>query len=215
MSTTLESQPVSTTKLDFVKEFPELYRPPRDVPALVFVPEMTFLMIDGRGDPGTSKEFEGAIKALYSVSYGAKFLIKRAPQGIDYKIPPLEGLWWGDDMAVFHEAGRREEWRWTLMIPQPPFVDASIIDAAITQARRKQGGPALEALRFESFEEGLCVQVLHLGPYTEEGPTVVALHAFIEQRGLTPRGKHHEIYLGDPRRSAPQRLRTIIRQPVA
>jgi hypothetical protein len=139
--------------------------------------------------------------------------VKRGPEGVDYKVPPLEGLWWSDDMMDFRR-GRRATWRWTMMIPQPPVVTVAFIDKAVAEAGRKKDLPALAKLRYERFEEGLCAQVMHVGQYSEERPTIERLHAFITQRSFVRRGKHHEIYLGDPRRTAPERLRTIIRQPV-
>lgn len=200
-------------KLDLVKQSGDLYRPPAQGPVLVEVPEIALLMIDGVGDPNTSPEYAQSLEALYAVSYGAKFMVKRGPEGIDYKVPPLEGLWWSDDMKDFLR-GRRDAWRWTMMIPQPPVVTVALIDRAVAEAGRKKDLPALAKLRFEWFDEGLCAQVMHVGPYSAERPTIERLHAFIADRGFVRRGKHHEIYLGDPRRAAPERLRTIIRQPV-
>jgi hypothetical protein len=200
-------------KLDLVKRSGDLYRASAREPVLVEVPEIAFLMIDGVGDPNTSHGYAQALEALYSVSYGTRSAVKRGPEGIDYKVPPLEGLWWSEDMEDFRR-GRRDAWRWTMMIPQPPVVTALLIDQAVAEAGRKKDLPALTKLRFERFEEGLCAQVMHIGSYSDERPTIERLHAFIIQRDFIRRGKHHEIYLGDPRRAAPQRLRTIIRQPV-
>jgi hypothetical protein len=174
---------------------------------------MAFLMVDGTGDPNTSPEYAQALEALYAASYGAKFKVKRAPGGVDYKVMPLEGLWWSDDMAAFLE-GKREDWRWMMMIAQPPVVSTIIIDEAVAEAGRKKDLPALARIRFEPFEEGLCAQIMHVGPYSAEGPTIEKLHAFIAEQGYSRRGKHHEIYLGDPRRAAPERLKTVVRQPV-
>jgi hypothetical protein len=200
-------------KLDLVRDLGDLYRPPADQPVLVDVPLMAFLMIDGVGDPNSSPEYAQAVEALYAVSYGTKFAVKRAPEPVDYKIPPLEGLWWSKDPAAFPN-GRRDSWRWTMMIAQPPVVTSSLIDHAVSEAARKKDLPALGMLRFEPIDEGRCAQIMHVGPYSSEGPTIEKLHAFIAERGHARRGRHHEIYLGDPRRTAPERLKTIIRQPV-
>jgi hypothetical protein len=200
-------------KIDLVKDLPDLYRPPAREPVLVKVPEMTFLMIDGSGDPNNSSGYQQAVEALYAVSYTAKFRLKRGPEGIDLKVMPLEGLWWSADVTVFLE-GWREAWQWTMMIAQPDVVTPALIDEAVAEAGRKKDLPALGKARLERFEEGLCAQILHVGPYSAEGPTIERLHAFIAEQGQALRGKHHEIYLGDPRRTRPERLRTILRQPV-
>jgi hypothetical protein len=200
-------------KLDLVKEFGDLYRPPAQQPVLVQVPQLAFVMIDGAGDPNTSPEYVQAVEALYAVSYGAKFAAKRGSEPVDYRVLPLEGLWWSEDMADFPE-GRRDAWSWTMLIAQPPVVTATLLGQAVAEAGRKKDLPALGRLRFERFTEGLCAQIMHVGPYSAEGPTIQKLHAFIAEQGYALRGKHHEIYLGDPRRTAPERLRTVIRQPV-
>jgi hypothetical protein len=192
-----------------------LYRA-RQTPELVEVPELSFLMLDGRGDPNTSTRFQDAVQALYAVSYGLKFGLKRT-SGLDYRVSPLEGLWWSDDVNSFVNEDK-SAYEWTLMIRQPPEATAELVEQAIAAAALKRKLPALGGLRFETFEEGLAAQILHLGPYSAEGPTIEKLHAFIAAHGLGfdgRRRRHHEIYLGDPRRSAPERLRTIIRQPVS
>jgi hypothetical protein len=200
-------------KLDLMKDLQPLYRPPVREPVLVEVPALSFLMVDGAGDPNTSPEYAQAVEALFAASYGAKFMVKRGPEATDYKVMPLEGLWWSADMAAFLE-GRRDAWEWTMMIVQPPAVTADLIDRAVDEAGRKKDIPALGNLRFEGFEEGLSAQIMHVGAYSEERPTIEGLHAFITEEGYSRRGRHHEIYLSDPRRTAPERLRTIIRQPV-
>lgn len=197
---------------DWMKAFKELYAPPRK-PVLVTVPPMNFVMIDGQGDPNTAQEYKDALDALYSTAYTLKFALKKAG-GPEFKVGPLEGLWWAEDMDAFLEADRAA-WQWTMMIPQPEFVTAEQVDAALAEAGRKKPLPALPRLRFEPFDEGLCAQVMHIGPYAAEGPTIAALHDFIAAQGYERRGKHHEIYLGDPRRSAPEKMKTVIRQPVA
>jgi hypothetical protein len=201
-------------KLDLLRELKDLYRPPSDHAVLVDVPTLSFLMIDGEGDPNISPDYRAAIEALYAASYTLKFKVKRGETGLDYKVMPLEGLWWTDNMADF-SVERKNQWKWTMMIVQPSIVTAELVEPAIVEAAKKKGLPALERIRFGEFTEGLSAQILYLGPYSAEGPTIDELHAFIAERGYVRAGKHHEIYLGDPRRAAPDRLKTVIRQPVA
>ena len=183
-----------------------LYRAGR-LPELVQVPELSFLMLDGRGDPSVSDRFRDAVQALFGVSYRLRFARKRAG-GVNYRIGPLEGLF------VSEPPRDRSVWQWTLVIRQSAdLTQAQVLEAAAELAATKQLPTALQ-LRLERFAEGHAAQILHLGPYTEERPTIERLHAFIADQGYKPAGRHHEIYLGDPRRSAPERLKTIIRQPV-
>jgi hypothetical protein len=197
-------------KLDLKKENPYLFDAPRE-PVMVEVSPMNYLMVEGEGDPRTSIAYQQSIEALYGLSFTIKFAIKK--EGSDYAVAPLEGLWWSDVMNTF-VPGDREAWRWTSLIMQSPMVTAEHVDRAIAELRRKKDPPALLRVRFERYDEGLCAQVMHLGPYSEEGPTIERLHSFIAEQGCDLRGKHHEIYLGDPRRARPDKLRTIIRQPV-
>jgi hypothetical protein len=199
------------SKLDLRKELRHLYAPSAKTITEVQVPAFTFLMVDGQGDPNHSTEYTAAVEALFTVAYTAKFMVKKAP-GRDYAVMPLEGLWWADDLTAF-QSGDRASWRWTMMILQPDFVPHTLLQAAIEQARKKKPLPALPKLRIESFEEGRCAQILHVGPFTEEGPTIQRLHAHIESQARL-RGKHHEIYLSDIRRANPARWKTIIRQPM-
>jgi hypothetical protein len=203
---------MATLKLDLKRELRELYSPGRE-PALVDVPELSFLMIDGRGDPNTSAEFAQAIQALYGVAYGAKFAHKHSG-GTDFTVMPLEGLFWEPDMADVLTIDK-SSWYWTIMIAQPDEVTPELIAEAREKAARKHASEALERLRLGRFHEGPAAQVMYVGPYSDEGPAIERLHAFIAEQGLERSGRHHEIYLGDPRRTAPERLRTIIRQPVA
>ncbi len=198
-------------KVDFKKELKQFYRASARKVQQVDVPEFRFLMIDGAGPPGTSEQYKQAVEALFSVAYTAKFMVKKGPQQLDYGVMPLEGLWWADDMSAF-VTNDRDAWKWTLMIMQPEIVSAETIHEAVAQVRRKKGLPGLDALRFEAWEEGPCAQVLHVGPFTDEGPTIARLHEFIERDGSLA-GKHHEIYLSDIRRADPSRWKTIIRQP--
>ena len=202
-----------TTKIDFKRELGHLYTPGR-TPSLVNVPEMAFLMIDGHGDPNTAESYRQAIEALYAVAYAVKFAAKRKPDGVDFAVMPLESLWWSDDLEDF-AAGKKSNWSWTAMIMQPEPVTAETVEEARHELAAKRSLPALGLLRYEHFDEGPAAQVMHIGPYRDEGPIIRALHAFIDEQGFAAVGKHHEIYLGDPRRSAPEKLRTVIRQPIA
>ncbi len=188
------------------------YSPPKGRMVIVDVPPIQFAMVEGAGDPNVSPEYAHALEALYSVAYGLKFAFKRE-QGIDFRVMPLEGLWWSPDMAAF-TMERKSEWLWTMMIAQPSCVTREAFERAVAQARAKKSLPALDRIRLDTFHEGLAAQTLYLGPYSGEGPTIQRLHAYIREQGYELGGKHHEIYLGDPRRSAPEKLRTIIRQPM-
>jgi len=199
-------------KVDLKKELKGLYKASAKDVVQVDVPAFKFLMVDGEGDPNTSPEYTQAVEALFSVSYTAKFMVKKGPQPLDYSVMPLEGLWWADDLSAF-VANHRANWKWTMMIMQPHFVADEVIESAIAAVRSKKRLSGLEKLRLEGFTEGRCAQVLHVGPFSEEGPTIERLHAFIDARsGLT--GKHHEIYLSDIRRADPKNWKTIIRQPI-
>jgi hypothetical protein len=199
-------------KIDLRRQLKQLYAPSAKAVAEVQVPAFTFLMVDGQGDPNTSGTYAEAVEALFSVSYTVKFMVKKGPLQQDYAVMPLEGLWWADDMAAF-KSGDRQDWRWTMMIMQPAFVPQALLHQAIGEVEQKKSLPALPRLRIENFEEGRCAQILHVGPFSEEGPTIERLHAHIEARtGL--RGKHHEIYLTDIRRADPSRWKTVIRQPM-
>lgn len=194
------------------EELRQLYHASAKEIVQVDVPALRFLMIDGQGDPNTSAAYAQAVEALFSVSYAAKFSVKKAPQAIDYAVMPLESLWWADDMSAF-AAGDKSNWKWTAMIMQPGFAADSLIDAAIADVRKKKNLPGLPKLRLEQFAEGSCAQVLHIGPFSEEGPTIRRLHEFIEARAVRS-GKHHEIYLSEIRRTDPAKWKTIIRQPM-
>ena len=200
-------------KIDLKKEFKALYSAPSKAPVFVDVPALTYLMIDGAGDPNMAQGYADAVQALFSISYGAKFLVKKSEVAVDYGVLPLEGLWWAEDMAAFSQ-NDRGNWKWTVMIMQPEYVTPEILELARQKAEKKLGR-ALSEVRLEVLEEGRSAQILHLGPYAEEAPTIAALHAFIEDHSASLSGKHHEIYLSDPRRTKPERLKTIIRQPVA
>ena len=200
-------------KIDCKKELKNLYSSSAEKVEVVEVPQMNFLMIDGEGDPNTSQSFQDAIDVLYPLSYTLKFIIKRGEIGIDYGVLPLEGLWWADDMSSF-SVDNKENWKWTLMIMQPELVKKEIVATAIEEVRKKKKPVALPLVRFESFAEGKVGQIMHIGPFSEEGPTVEKLHSFIKVSGSQRIGKHHEIYLSDIRRAAPEKWKTIIRQPM-
>lgn len=199
-------------KIDFKKELKHLYRPSAKKIEIIDVPEMNFLMVDGKGDPNTAKEYVDAIEALYSISYTLKFMIKKG-LNVDYGVLPLEGLWWADDMTSF-DSGNKKDWKWTALIMQPEYVTAQKLKEAIETVEKKKDLPALSKMRFSSFNEGLSAQTMYIGPYADEGPTINKIHNFIKEKGHELRGKHHEIYLSDPRRSKPEKLKTIIRQPL-
>ncbi len=199
-------------KLDLKKEYREFYNPSAKSCSVVDVPEMQFLMVDGSGDPNTSQAYQDAVGALYAMAYTLKFLSKQTEK-LDYVVMPLEGLWWTDDMAGF-SAEDKSAWKWTAMIMQPDHITSAQVEASREEVRNKKNPPALDRLRFESLREGLSVQIMHIGPYADEGPTIARLHQFAADSGYSLRGKHHEIYLSDPRRAAPEKLRTVIRQPV-
>ena len=200
-------------RIDLKQDLKHLYRPSAKAVVQVDVPTFQYLMIDGEGDPNTSPDYAAAVEALFSVSYTAKFMLKKAANGIDYAVMPLEGLWWSDDMSAFVD-NDRSKWQWTMMIMQPPFVKPALIHEAIAEVKRKKSLSALAGLRLQDFTEGLCAQTLHIGPFSEEGPTIQRVHEFIGARS-TLAGKHHEIYLSDIRRATPSRWKTIIRQPMA
>lgn len=192
----------------------DVLRPKATEPEIVDVPPALFVMVDGEGDPNRSTEFQESIGALYSIAYGLKFLLKKT--GVEYRVSPLEGLWWAPDMKVFN-LERKAAYRWTLMIALPDQVSAREFEEVRHDARKRHPSAALEQARLERFHEGVAAQIMHIGPYATEGTTIARLHAFIADHGYTFNGlvqKHHEIYLGDPRRAAPEKLKTIIRQPI-
>lgn len=181
---------------------------------LLEVPPTAYLMVDGHGDPNTAPEYAEALAALYPVAYATKFASKRE-LGHDYVVPPLEGLWWAEDMDAFTSARDKSRWDWTMMIMVPDWVPAEMVDAAVAAVAAKAPPVALDRLRLGVLEEGTVVQTLHVGPYDAEAEVLADLHhRFVPEHGLRMTGTHHEIYLSDARRVAPERLRTILRQPV-
>lgn len=198
-------------QLDFKTLMKPYWRPPAGSFEVVEVPPLMFLMIDGRGDPNTAAAYMTAVQWLFTLSYTMKFQSKAA--GRDYGVAPLEGLWWAEDETRFAELDR-SEWLWTMMIMQPDWIDEAALPAALPKAQDKLGEPPV-SLRLNRFDEGLSVQTLHIGPYSAEAETIARLHAeFLPANGLVETGHHHEIYISDPRRTAPDKLKTILRQPV-
>jgi hypothetical protein len=201
-------------KIDFKKEYKFLFSASAKEGQKVEVPAFKYLMIDGKGDPNTVPEFFEKIQALYGLAYTMKFMLKLGPQALDFVVPPLSGLWCAEDITAFRE-GRKNEYLWTLMIMQPDAVTPELLEKAKAKvAAKKEAPPSAGQVRLDVLKEGPAVQILHIGSYSTEGPTIARLHDFMKENGYTFNGRHHEIYLGDPRRCAPEKLKTIIRQPV-
>jgi hypothetical protein len=215
------------TKVDFKIEHKTLYQPKAKEFQIVNVPPLQYLMLDGRGDPNSAQEYQDAIEALYAVSYKIKFMSKKS-LGKDYVVPPLEGLWDSPEMVFSlkdvtdekvwleqFKASDRDSWQWTMMILQPNWINQEIFSQASEEVRKGKNPASLDKLRLESHQEGLSVQILHIGPYAAEGSILAELHTkFLPENGYREAGKHHEIYLSDPRRTAPEKLKTILRQPI-
>jgi len=201
-------------KLDLKTKWKNLYQPSATEIMTVNVPPLTYLMVDGQGDPNSSPVFTQAIEALYSLSYTLKFSLKKSPTPVDFGVMPLESLWWADDPGAFHR-NDKSTWKWTAMILQPDFIDSRQVEDALQEVRRKKKKlVALGRVRLETLAEGSAAQILYVGPFADEGPTIQRIHDFIHSAGKELSGKHHEIYLSDPRRTAPEKLKTIIRQPM-
>jgi hypothetical protein len=204
---------VEMDKVDYKKEFKNLYNPPSKEVVVVDVPAFNFLMVDGVGNPNTSQEYKDALEALFAVAYTLKFMVKKGKSALDYGVLPLEGLWWADDMKSFIE-GKKDVWKWTAMIMQPKIVTETLFKDAVEQVKKKKNPTALPKLRFETFHEGLSAQIMHIGPYSAETANIQKIHAFMRENGYEFNGKHHEIYLSDPRKSAPEKMKTVVRQPM-
>lgn len=200
------------SRLDLRRELKALYTA-RATPALIEVPSSLYLMIDGAGDPNTAPAYQAAVQALYSTAYALKYALRRTA-GLDLAVMPLEGLWWTEGGPQTFSYDDRSNWRWTMLIRQPIDVTLDLFAATVATVMTKKQLPALASLRLASLEEGLTAQILHSGPYRDEPSTIARLHAFVEQQGHHLHGKHHEIYLNDPQRTAPAKLRTILRHPV-
>jgi len=206
--------------MDYKKTQKDLYQP-KTTPSVVDIPEMIFIMVDGQGDPNTSESYQSAVEMLYGLSYTIKMskMGGGAPEGyFDYTVPPLEGLWWLPDSkdVVLSD---KEKFYWTAMIRQPEFVTSEVFEIAKTALARKKPGLELARARLERYTEGLCAQVMHIGPYDDEPATIALLNRYIADNGyrtdLTDTRRHHEIYLSDPRKTAPEKLRTVLRYPIA
>ena len=203
---------MTNEKVDLKKKFKQFYNP-KTIPEIVFVPTMQFLMIDGIGAI-ESQEFQDAIEALFSVSFKAKFIAKKTID-FDYTVMPLEGLWWADDMNDFL-IGKKDQWKWTLMIMQPDQIDSQIIKSAIVEMRGKKNLKSIDSLRFQNLSEGKSAQIMHIGPFSEEHANIMKIHKVIEENMGKFDGreiKHHEIYLSDFRKVDPKKMKTVIRQP--
>lgn len=199
-------------KVDIKKDLKHLYQPsPKEV-VEVDVPTMNYLMVDGEGDPNTSQAYAEAVEVLFMVSYAVKFMVKKGALAIDYGVMPLEGLWWADDMSKF-STDDKSNWKWTALIMQPSFVTSEIVERAIADVKMKKNPPAISKVRLTPFSEGRCAQIMHIGPFSEEGPSIEKVHRFIDSRSRRT-GKHHEIYLSDIRKADPSKWKTIVRQPM-
>ena len=204
-------------KIDFKKDFKKLFLPPRE-PVVIKVPKYDFLMVDGQGAP-KGQEYQDALMAIYSCHFTIKFTLKFAKVGPEYTMPPLDTLWWLKGNRTFDIASK-EEWFWTAMLMQPKHITQKQLKEAIATIKKKEKekgtkhNPALGKIKLGQFEEGLCVQIMHIGPYSAEEPTIRKLHQFALDQVYKLRGKHHELYLSDPRRTKPDKLKTVIRQPV-
>jgi hypothetical protein len=199
-------------KIDLKKELKAFYNPTAKDVTVIDITKMNFIMVDGQGAP-ESPQFSQSIEALYPIAYTIKFDKKKAA-GIDYGVMALEGLFWADDMKVFMpETADRNRWQWTLMIMQPEFITRKDFENAVAAAKKKKDNPSIDKVRFESFTEGKSAQIMHIGPYSAEGPNIQRVHHKIKEIGGKLSGRHHEIYLSDPRRAAPDKMKTVIRQP--
>jgi hypothetical protein len=199
-------------KIDFKREWKHLYQPSKKDFQIVEVPPLNFLMITGHGDPNTAADYTAAVETLYGVAYKLKFHSKKSGQ--DYIVPPLEGLWWAKNLDSFTTSRDKSQWDWTMMIMTPDWITKEDYQLALEDSVKKDL-PAIQKLRFDRYDEGLCVQILHLGSYDDEGPVLARLHKeWMPENGYKFNGKHHEIYLSDPRRVEPEKLKTILRQPI-
>lgn len=198
---------------DVKRALKELYAPKNTAWALVEVPELRFIAIDGRGDPNTAQEYARAVEALYAVAYTIKFASKR-DAGRDFVVGPLEGLWWSADPAAFTTRAK-DSWSWTLLLNQPDWITKDAVEDARQAALAKKKLPAIANIRPQTLHEGRCAQALHVGSYDDEGPALATLHeTYLPANGLRESGLHHEVYLSDPRRTEPAKCKTVLRQPV-
>jgi hypothetical protein len=199
---------------DFRKQVGALYTAPRD-PVVVRVPVLKYLMITGRGDPAKGKEFGEAVQALYTLAYTLKFSGKPGSRQREMPVLPMEALWWMAGRKGWSTNAPRSAWRWQAMLAMPGFVTEAMLAKVRKDALAKKPMPSLRKVHLKAWKEGRCAQVLHVGPYAAEGPTIKRLHEFIREQGHRLAGRHHEIYLSDPGRTSPKNLKTILRQPMA
>lgn len=207
---------------DFKKEYKDLYLP-NTKPAIIEVPEMLFIMVDGQGDPNTSEDYRSAVEVLYGLSYSIKMSKKSGtqPEGyFDYVVPPLEGLWsLADENYTGGVIEDKNQFIWTSMIRQPDFVTPEVFEAAKMALAKKKPDLDTSIARLEKFTEGLCAQVMHIGPFDDEPATILQLSQFVKESGyredMSGNRRHHEIYISDPRKTEPEKLKTVIRHPIA
>lgn len=207
-------------KIDYKKTEKHLYLPKS--PAIVQVPEMVFFAVDGQGDPNTSPAYQQALELLYGLSFTVKMskMGGEEPEGyFDYVVPPLEGLWWTETPGFDGKPpADKNDFRWTSLIRQPDFVNEEVFTWAAERLAKKKPALDLTKARFLRWEEGLCAHLLHTGPYDAEPASIDRLTEFLREQGCVPdftdTRRHHEIYLGDPRCTAPEKLKTVIRHPV-
>jgi len=199
-------------KIDLKKKYKELYNPPKKDFSIIEVPSLQYIMIDGKGDPNTSGAYQQVIETLYGLSFTLKFGLKKS-QGLDYTVMGLEGLWWTADINSF-SMEHKDDWEWTMMMLQPDFITPELFESARKELKGKGKGPLADQARLERFDEGLCAQIMYIGAYDDEPPTIARMHEFIAANGYKLTGRHHEIYMSDARRVAPEKNRTILRQPV-
>ncbi len=204
-------------KIDLKKELRHLYLPSAKKVSVVNVPEFSFVMVDGMIPaglpPAESIEFQEALSALYGISYTLKFASKlRAEKPIDYTVMALEGLWWVNDGEF--DISQSQDWQFRAMILQPDHITAEMVDDALEESRRKTENPALDKARFQRFQEGLSIQIMHIGPYADEPRSLAKMSEYARENGYEYSGRHHEIYIGDPRRAKPENLKTVLRHPV-
>lgn len=205
---------ITTKKLDYKKAFPELYKPSAKEPSIIEIPEMNFFMIDGRGDPNKSTEYKLAIETLYAASFTLKMkIIKKKMPTKDYVVPPLEGLWYMPQMENW-SMKEKNKWFWTMMIRIPDFITQQQIKKSMIVLKETKNPVVFPKLRYKKYKEGKCAQILYFGSYDDEPETISKLHSYIEDQGYVLKGKHHEVYLNDPRRTKPEKLKTILRQPM-
>ena len=199
-------------KLDLKKQYKALYNPSAKENSIIDIPPLTYIMVDGHGDPNTSPVYVEAIQTLYSLAYTLKFHCKTALEK-DFTVMGLEGLWWVPDMGSF-STSKKSDWDWTMMILQPDFITPALFEEAKSKAVAKGKAPLADIARLETYHEGTSVQIMYFGPYADEGPTIAKMHAYAFEQGYVLDGKHHEIYMSDARKVAPEKNKTIIRQPI-